>query len=190
MARLSFGKRRRKINYDLIQEIVTWIVQIVLVCVLAFGIIWYFGLKISVIGDSMNPELNNGDVTLINRLVYDIRRPRRGEVIAFKANGNEDARYYIKRVIGLPGETIEYVDGKLQVDGKIIKEKYQTTKFEELGALEDKVVLGEDEFFVLGDDRQSMEDSRSDHIGYISRSEIEGKVWFKIFPMKHFGFVK
>lgn len=191
MAGLSFGrKRRRQVNYELLQEIFIWIVRIALVCVIAFGLVWYFGQKVSVIGDSMNPQLENGDITLINRLVYDVRKPKRGEVIAFKPNGNENSHYYIKRVIGLPGETIEYVDGEILIDGEAIEEDYNTTKIEELGLLEEPITLGKEEYFVLGDDRQNSEDSRMANVGNVKQSEIAGKVWLVVSPMKHFGFVK
>lgn len=191
MAGLSFGrKRRRQVNYELLQEIFIWIVRIALVCVIAFGLVWYFGQKVSVIGDSMNPQLENGDITLINRLVYDVRKPKRGEVIAFKPNGNENSHYYIKRVIGLPGETIEYVDGEILIDSEAIEEDYNTTKIEELGLLEEPITLGKEEYFVLGDDRQNSEDSRMANVGNVKQSEIAGKVWLVVSPMKHFGFVK
>ena len=191
MAGLSFGrKRRRQVNYELLQEIFIWIVRIALVCVIAFGLVWYFGQKVSVIGDSMNPQLENGDITLINRLVYNMRKPKKGEVIAFKPNSNENSHYYIKRVIGLPGETIEYVHGEILIDSEAIEEDYNTTKIEELGLLEEPITLGKEEYFVLGDDRQNSEDSRMANVGNVKQSEIAGKVWLVVSPMKHFGFVK
>ncbi len=190
MAQLSFGKKRKRVDYDLVREIVIWIVQIVVVCVIAFGCVWYFGFKISVIGDSMKPQLNNGDITLLNRLVYDIRNPKRGEVIAFKPNGNESSHYYMKRVIGLPGEKIEYQNGNILIDGEILEEEYVTTEIIEIGLLEEPIFLGSGEFFVLGDDRQNSDDSRTANIGNVERAEIAGKVWFVVSPMNNFGFVK
>ena len=192
MAQLTFGKRRRRksVNLELLQEIAMWVFEIACVCFIAFLIVTFFGHRVSVIGESMEPGLSNGDVTMINRLVYDARSPRRGEVVAFKPNGNDGSHYYIKRIIGLPGETLEYKDGKLFADGKEIKEKYSATEMKELGVLEEPVTLDTNEFFVLGDDRQSSEDSRDVNMGNVKRSEIEGKVWFVISPMKHLGFVK
>ena len=191
MAGLSFGrKKRRKVNYELLQEVVVWAFQIALVCFLAFVLVWYFGQKVSMVGDSMNPELKNGDITLVNRLVYETRKPRRGEVIAFRPNGNEDAHVSIKRVIGLPGDTVEYKDGSILINGEKIKENYETTEILEVGLLEEAIILKSNEFFVLGDDRQSSEDSRSANVGNIKRSEIVGKVWFVISPAKHLGTVK
>ena len=138
----------------------------------------------------MKPELENGDITLINRLVYDIRTPKRGEVIAFKPNGNESSHYYIKRVIGLPGETVEYRDGEILIDGDILEEDYVTTDITELGLLEEPIVLKSGEYFVLGDDRQNSDDSRIANIGNVERAEIAGKVWFVISPMENIGFVR
>ncbi len=191
MAGLSFGrKKRRKVNYELLQEVIIWTFQIALVCFLAFVLVWYFGLRVSAIGDSMNPDLKNGDITLVNRLVYEARKPKRGEVIAFRPHGNENAHYSIKRVIGLPGETVEYKDGAIWINGEKLKENYKTTEIEELGLLEEPIILKSNEFFVLGDNRQSSEDSRMANIGNVKRSEIAGKVWFTVSPLKRFGFVK
>ena len=191
MAGLSFSrKKRRKVNYELLQEIIIWLFQIALVCFAAFVLVWYFGQRVSAIGDSMNPGLKNGDITLVNRLVYDVRKPRRGDIIAFKPNGNESSHYYMKRVIGLPGETIECKEGIIFIDGEMLEEDYKTTAIEELGLLEEPITLKSDEFFVLGDDRQSSEDSRMANIGNVKRSEIAGKVWFVISPIKHLGIVR
>ena len=192
MAQLSFGKKRRRkqLNFEWVQGAAMWIFEIAFVCFIAFLIVWFFGQRASVIGDSMNSSLLNGDITMINQLVYDARSPKRGEVIAFKPNGNDSSHYYIKRVIGLPGETVECKDGKILIDGEVLKEKYKTTKIKEVGVLEEPITLGANEFFVLADDRESSEDSRNINIGNIKRSEIKGKVWFVVSPMKHFGFVK
>ncbi|MBQ4560027.1 MAG: signal peptidase I [Tyzzerella sp.] len=190
MANLTFGKRRRHVNYDLLREIIVWTVQIAIVCLLAFVCVYYFGQRASMIGDSMKPELKNGNITLISKAAYSMGTPKRGDVVAFKPNGNESSHYYIKRIVGLPGETIEVVDGKIVVNGREIKEKYETTEMEDLGLLAEPVKLKNNEYFVLGDDRQNSEDSRSADIGAVKRSEIGGKVWFVVSPGTTFGFVR
>ena len=190
MGKLTFGKTKRRVNYDLLRDILIWTVQIVIVCFLAFACVWYLGKRVSVIGDSMNPELKNGNVTLINKAAYNMGTPKRGDVIAFKPNGNDNSHYYIKRIVGLPGETIEVQDGRILVNGKTIKEKYKTTSIDEVGILSEPYTLGNDEYFVLGDDRQNSEDSRNADIGPVKRSEIAGKVWFVVTPGSTFGFVK
>lgn len=189
MAKLTFGKKKRRVNYDLLHVVLRWTFEIAIVCFIAFVLVWYFGLRVSVIGDSMNPELANGDVTLVNRIVYNMSTPKRGDVIAFKPNGNESSHYYIKRIIGLPGETVEVKDGVILIDGDEIREKYKTTEIEEAGLLSEPVKLGNNEYFVLGDDRMNSEDSRHADIGNVKRSEIEGKVWFTV-AGETFGFVK
>ena len=138
----------------------------------------------------MNPNLRNGDVTLVNRLVYNMSTPKRGHVIAFRPNGNENSHYYIKRIVALPGETIEIRDGTIWINGEELKEKYDTTAIEDAGVLEEPMTLGKSEYFVLGDDRLNSEDSRMADIGNVKRSEIEGKVWFTVSPVTHLGFVR
>ena len=190
MANLTFGKKRRRVNYDLLREVFVWGIQIAIVCLLAFVCVYYFGQRVSVIGDSMNPELSNGNITLLSKAAYSVGTPKRGDVVAFKPNGNESSHYYIKRIVGLPGETIEVVDGKIIVNGHEIKERYKTTEIEDLGLLSEAVTLKNNEYFVLGDDRKNSEDSRNADIGAVKRSEIGGKIWFVVSPGKTFGFVR
>ena len=116
----------------------------------------------------MNPVIRNGDVVLVNRIVYDASTPKRGDIIVFKPKGNENLHSYIKRIIGLPGESVEIRDGEICIASE-------------------KIVLGGDEYFVLGDNRESSEDSRMADIGNVKRSEIEGKVWFILSPKDRFG---
>ncbi len=192
MSKLSFHKKRRRIamDYGILLEVAGWLFQIAIVCFAAFLIVWFFGRKVSVIGDSMSPRLKNGDTVLVNRLVYETRKPRRGETIAFKPNGSKKSYDFVKRVVGLPGETVSYKDGKILIDGEELTEDYQTTEIEELGLLEEPIQLKSDEYFVLGDDRQNSEDSRMANIGNVKKSEITGKVWFVVSPLKHIRFVK
>ena len=190
MAGLSFNKKRRTVNYDLIREIIIWVLQIAIVCLIAFACVKYFGQRVSMIGDSMNPLLNNGDVTLINELAYKIGTPDRGDVVTFKPNGNENAHYSIKRVIGLPGETVEILDGEVYINGEKLEEEYITTEILEVGIADEAIKLGSKEYFVLGDDRQNSEDSRTANIANVKRTEIKGKVWFVVSPWDNMGFVK
>ena len=190
MAGLSFNKKRRTVNYDLIREVVVWVFQIAVICLIAFVGVKYFGQRVSMIGDSMNPVLENGNITLINELAYTVGTPDRGDIVAFKPNGNENAHYSIKRVVGLPGETVEILDGEVYINGEKLEEEYVTTEIIDVGIADEAVKLGKKEYFVLGDDRQNSEDSRVANIGNVKRAEIKGKVWFVIAPKDNFGFVK
>ena len=189
MAKLTFGKEKKRMNYDLLRVILTWTFEILIVCFVAFICVWFWGFRVSMIGDSMKPQMANGDIMLVNRIAYNISTPKRGDVVAFKPNGNENSHYYVKRIVGLPGETVEAQEGTILINGKKITEKYQTTALKELGLLEEPIELGADEYFLLGDDRQNSEDSRSADIGNVKRSDIIGKVWF-VTTGKRFGFVK
>lgn len=150
----------------------------------------FFGQRVSNAGDSMSPVLKNGDVVLINRIVYDARKPKRGEIIAFRPNGNENAHYCIKRVVGLPGETVQIKDGKVYIDGKVQKKNIYTSDLDFAGIAEKKLTLGETEYFVLGDNSAGSDDSRLADIGNVKREDIGGKVWFVTNIGKNFGFVK
>ena len=187
---LKFGKETRPRNWDWVPGLLMWILQIAIVCAFAFVFVWYFGQRVSTIGDSMNPVLENGDIVLVNRFKYDASAPKRGDIIVFKPNGNENLHSSIKRIVGLPGETVQIVDGIIYIDGEELKETYEVSGITEAGLASDEIVLGGDEFFVLGDNRESSEDSRADDVGNVKRSEIEGKVWFIISPVSQIGFVK
>lgn len=168
----------------------SWIFKIALVLLFAFVYVWYFGQKVSTVGDSMKPVLENGDVVLVNRIVYNATKPKRGDVIVFKPKGNESSHYYIKRIVGLPNETIEIIENSIFVDGEKLEEEYVTTDIDDVGIVTEKMTLGSDEYFVLGDDRMNSEDSRNADVGNVKRSYIYGKAWFVVSPRKNIGFIK
>ena len=138
----------------------------------------------------MKPVLKNGDVVLVNRIVYNATTPKRGDIIVFKPKGNENTHYYIKRIVGLPGETVEIIENSVYINGEKLSEDYETTAIDDVGILSEKIQLGSDEYFVLGDDRENSEDSRSADVGPVKRSYIYGKAWFIVSPRKDFGFIK
>lgn len=137
----------------------------------------------------MNPVLENDDVVLINRIVYNATSPKRGDIIAFKPKGNENAHYYIKRIVGLPGETVEIIENSIYINGKKIEEDYKTTDIDDVGIASEEITLGGDEYFVLGDNRENSEDSRNADVGNVKRDYIYGEVWFTVSPRKNIGFV-
>ena len=103
--------------------------------------------------------------------------PKAGDVIVFLPNGNINTHYYIKRVVATPGDTVEFKDGRLYVNG-IMEENEAYDKVADPGIAEEPILVGVDEFFVLGDNRNNSEDSRSGNIGMVKRNQIEGKAWF------------
>lgn len=187
--RIQFGKEKKQIDYDLIRTVGIWAFKIILVCLLALVIVFYFGRQVKNSGDSMRPAVLDGDIVLVNRMIYDASKPKRGDIIVFKPNGNENARSYIKRIIGLPGETVQIKDGEIYIDGEKLEEKYETTAIEDAGTASEEITLDGDEYFVLGDNRRNSEDSRMADIGNVKRSEIEGKAWFVLSTKENFGFI-
>lgn len=138
----------------------------------------------------MKPVLSNGDVVLVNRIRYNAMAPKRGDIIMFKPKGNENVHYYTKRIIGLPGESVEIIENRIYIDGEKLEEEYETTDISDVGIADEKIELAEDEYFVLGDNRASSEDSRNADVGNVKREYIYGKAWFVISPWKSFGWVK
>ena len=166
-----------------------WVFKIALVCLFAFVAVWYFGQRVSTVGDSMKPVLENGDVVLVNRIVYNATTPKRGDIIVFRPRGNENSHYYIKRIVGLPGETVEILENRVYINGEKLEEDYDTTDIDDVGLLSEPMELASDEYFVLGDDRENSEDSRNADVGNVKRDYIYGKAWFITSPWKNFGFI-
>ena len=183
-------KKKKVFRWSMLTSAATWLLKIAIVCLFAFVFVWYFGQKVSTVGDSMNPVLYNGDVTLVNRIIYNASAPKRGDIIVFKPKGNENSHYYIKRIIGLPGETVEFLEGEIYINGEKLTEDYATTEIKDVGIVKEKMELSGDEYFVLGDNRANSEDSRMADVGNVKRSYIYGKVWFVLSPQKHFGLIK
>lgn len=189
-AKLHFAKDKIQVEPKDMRKIFGWGIQIVCVCLAAFMLVSFFGQRVSNAGDSMRPTLQNGEIVLMNRLIYNASKPKRGDVIAFKPNGNENAHYSIKRVVGLPGETVQIKDGTIYINGEEHVKDIYTFEIESPGIAEDPVKLGEGEYFVMGDNHTSSDDSRMADVGNVKRKDIYGKVWFVASFGNNFGFVK
>lgn len=187
---LTFVQKEKKLNMNLVKKILEWIFEIAVVLFLAFVLVYFFGEKVVNVGESMSPTLENGDTVLVNKLNYSITGPSRGDVVVFKPHGNENTHYYIKRVVGLPGETVEIKDGKIYIDGEVLEEELETEPVQEAGVAASLVKLGEDEYFVLGDNRNNSEDSRSADVGDVLKKHMLGKAWFVLSPKERFGYLK
>lgn len=158
-------------------EIVSYLFITVTAFVLAFVLVFSGGMRTSVVGVSMEPALYNGQGILVNRLIYKLVAPKSGDVIVFFPNGNSNTHYYVKRVVATPSDTVQIKNGSLYVNGLLYKE-VKFDKIEDAGIAENMITLENNEFFVLGDNINNSEDSRSGNIGPIARENIIGKVWF------------
>ena len=172
------------------KSILLWVFEIAVVLVLAAVVSIFFCQSIVMQEGSMEPTLATQDKILINKVIYKIKEPQRGDIIAFKNSPEDHASIHIKRVIGLPGEKIQIKDGQILINGKTYMEKKDFPQMSNGGLAEQTITLGKDEYFVLGDNRNNSEDSRYGDVGNVKKKYIVGKLWFVISPRSKFGFLE
>lgn len=172
-------KKKKKITPEMIREVFSWIFYTFVAIFMALFVVMAFGMRTKVIGESMEPTLYHGQDVLINRVAYKFMSPKSGDIIVFLPNGNANSHDYIKRVVAVPGDTVQIKDGKLYVNGQEQDSNDSLyDKMEDAGVASNKLKLTDDEYFVLGDNRNSSEDSRSANIGTVKLNSIIGKVWY------------
>ena len=192
---LKFTNRSKKLkfekkNYHITKNSLILAGEILCVCLVAVLLIAFFGHRVSNAGDAMSPTIENGEVVLVDRLIVDMKTPSRGTVVAFRPDGNREVHLLIRRIVGLPGETIQIKDGMIYIDGEIYLEKKDYPAMTDAELAEEPITLGTNQYFVLGDNRNNSEDSRYADVGVVSGKNIEGKVWFVLSPSDHMGLVK
>ncbi len=177
---LSFYKRKKKVSSNLVKEIFSWIFGILTSIFLAYVIVFCVGMTTSVIGVSMEPGLYNGQTIFVNRFVYRLLTPKTGDVVVFLPNGNQNSHYYIKRVAAGPGDKVQIINGALYVNGESAETGEDYDKMADSGIAVNEITLQNGEYFVLGDNRNNSEDSRSANIGVVNEKDIIGKAWFHL----------
>ena len=183
------SRRRRRREPGIIREILGWIFYIIVILVLTYVIITYVGQRTSVSGSSMETTLSDGDQLLVDKLSYRFQNPKRFDIIVFPYKYEENT-YFIKRIIGLPGETIQVTDGKIYINGQVLDESYGREVLKSGGIAETPITLGEDEYFVMGDNRNDSMDSRDPSVGVLHKSELVGRAWVRIWPLSKFGVLR
>ena len=144
----------------------------------AAAVCWVlFFEKARVYGHSMEPVLKDGQTVLVDKLAYRLGEPERFDVIVFR-DRREEGRYYMKRIVGLPGETVQIADGRVTIDGVLLEEPSEREEIRDARRASEPVVLGQAEYFVLGDNRNGSSDSRDSDIGNVSAEQIIGRVVF------------
>jgi len=186
---LNFSRRRRKFNMPLFKEVMSWVIECAIVIFIAYTLVTFFGCRTTVVGNAMNDTLTNEEQILVNRFIYNVSSPKQGDVIAFLPNGNEKSHYYVRRVIACPGDTIQIKEGVVYVNGEAYQEKITVASIEDAGVASEEIKLGDDEYFVLGDNRNNSEDSRLANIGNVKKSYIIGKAWFYFKSIGNMGFI-
>ena len=175
---------------NVVKEIISTILYILAVLLGTYLLITFVGQRTSVSGSSMEPTLSNTDQLILDKISYRFSEPKRFDIIVFPFQYKENT-YYVKRVIGLPGETVQIdLEGNIYINGEILEEDYGKEKINFPGLAVEPITLGDDEYFVMGDNRNNSSDSRDPSVGNIRRSNIIGKAWVRIWPLNKFGVLK
>jgi signal peptidase I len=174
---------------NVVKEIFSTILYI-LVLLGTYLLITFVGQRTSVSGSSMEPTLSNNDQLILDKISYRFSEPQRFDIIVFPFQYAEKT-FYVKRIIGLPGETVQIdLQGNIYINGQILNEDYGKETINFAGLAVEPITLGDDEYFVMGDNRNNSSDSRDPSVGNIRRSNIIGKAWVRIWPLNKFGVLK
>lgn len=174
------------------KEIISTLLYLLGVLCLTWVVIAFVGQRTAVDGSSMEPMLSDGDNLIVDKISYRFKAPERFDIIVFPFQYEENT-YYIKRIIGLPGETVQIDEqGNIYINGEILEENYgkEIIRSDNLGIARNPVVLEDDEYFVMGDNRNHSTDSRTEIVGNIHRKDIIGRAWLRIWPLSEFGFLR
>lgn len=173
-----------------LREVLSTSLYLLVVLVLTFLVVTYVGQRTKVMGSSMFPTLNDGDNLIVDKISYRFSEPERFDIIVFPFRYAEKT-YYIKRIIGLPGETV-FIDeeGNIFINDILLEETYGYEVITDPGRAFEPITLGDDEYFVLGDNRNNSSDSRDPVVGNIHRDEFIGKAWMRIWPLDEMGMIK
>lgn len=173
-----------------LREILSTSLYLLVVLCITYLVIHFVGQRTQVSGSSMEPKLSNNDNLIVDKITYRFKDPERYDIIVFPFE-YEDNTYYIKRIIGLPGETV-YIDkeGNIYINDTVLEEPYGREVIKEPGRAYEPITLGDDEYFVMGDNRNNSTDSRDPSVGNIKKNRIIGRAWLRIWPFNRFGFIK
>ncbi len=186
----AVAEAREKLENDKVRYVLRLLFEIAVTLVFAALVAIVMFQSVTMQESAMEPTISVGDRFFMNRAVYQLTDPKRGDIIVFKTNASDDAALHIRRIIGLPGETIQISGGQILIDGKTYREGKDFPAISNPGAAQDPITLESNEYFVLGDNRNNSEDSRYGDIGLVKKRYIVGKLWFTLSPMKKFGFMK
>lgn len=182
-------RQKRKKRKSILREVIRWILFLMLFFGAVYLIVEYVGESTTVSGESMYPSLNDGDQLIVDKISYHFVEPSRFDVVVFPFRYQDDT-FYIKRIVGLPGETVQISDGSVYINGRLLDDPYGYEEIRSPGLAAAAITLGQDEYFVLGDNRNNSADSREPSIGMVTREDIIGRAVFRIWPARGIGFLK
>ena len=187
MEKKALSSAREKLEDSKLRKVLIWVFEIVVTLIFAVLTSMMLFQSVTMQESSMEPTLAVGSQYFVNKLAYKTSTPKRGDIIVFRTNGSDDAALHVRRVIGLPGETIQIVNGRILINGEAYKEGKDFPSINNPGMAANAITLEAGEYFVLGDNRNNSEDSRYADIGKVNKKYITGKLWFQISPRKEIG---
>lgn len=186
---MAKGKEKER-SKSMLRTILGYILYILVIIGLTWMIVTFVGQRTRVSGQSMETTLQDGDNLIVDKISYRFHDPSRYDIIVFPYKYEENT-FYIKRIIGLPGETVQVKDGYTYINGKkLTSDIYGREVMDEPGIAEEPIKLGSDEYFVLGDNRNHSQDSRDPYVGVLKRSDLMGRAFVRIHPLNKFGVIK
>ena len=187
MEKKALSSAREKLEDSKLRKVLIWVFEIVVTLIFEVLTSMMLFQSVTMQESSMEPTLAVGSQYFVNKLAYKTSSPKRGDIIVFRTNGSDDAALHVRRVIGLPGETIQIVNGRILINGEAYKEGKDFPSINNPGMAANAITLEAGEYFVLGDNRNNSEDSRYADIGKVNKKYITGKLWFQISPRKEIG---
>ena len=186
---MAKGKEKER-SKSMLRTILGYILYILVIIGLTWMIVTLVGQRTRVSGQSMETTLQDGDNLIVDKISYRFHDPSRYDIIVFPYKYEENT-FYIKRIIGLPGEIVQVKDGYTYINGKkLTSDIYGREVMDEPGIAEEPIKLGSDEYFVLGDNRNHSQDSRDPYVGVLKRSDLLGRAFIRIYPLNKFGVIK
>ncbi len=175
---------------SILKEILSTSIYLLMVLLATYLIVQFVGQRTQVVGSSMENTLSDGDNLIVDKITYRFQEPERFDIIVFPFQYEKNT-YYIKRIIGMPGEKIRIdAEGTVYINGKELTEYYGKEVIKDAGAAAMEIELGEEEYFVMGDNRNNSTDSRDPIVGNIHKKDILGRAWLRIWPLHKFELLK
>lgn len=183
-------KKKKTSPRSMMKEILYNSLFLLFVLIITLLLVKYVAQRTTVSGSSMEPMIHDGDSLIVDKITYRFGDPERFDIIVFPFEYQQDT-YYIKRIIGLPGESVRIDEnGNIYINGEILEEHYGAEVIKDPGNAYNEIILGEGQYFVLGDNRNNSSDSRNPAVGLIHRDRIVGRAWLRIFPFDSFGLIR
>ena len=182
-------RRRESAGMRFLKKLMSFGLFLLVVLGITYLTVHFVTNRTLVHGSSMEATLSDGDSIMTDKLSYRFNEPERFDIISFPFQ-DPTHPYLIKRIIGMPGEKVQITGGKIYINDQELQESYGLEIIKSGGLAEQPVLLGADEYFVMGDNRNDSTDSRFAEVGNVKRADIIGRAWLQIWPLSEFGLMK